>query len=562
MSKIFAVFSKKHKYLLILSLGFLLSLTLFELIIFTLLQEILNYFNDTDATNKISTLFTFLEGRNFKFLLISFCFFFTARSLVYVGLSFVRNKLVQSVNNEVSERLFSNYLEREFSFFVNSNSSKLISNIILEVEKFAYRTIDPLIYFLAEVFIILGIFTFLSFSYFEETLLMTLLILVFYFLFYRSYIGTLQNLGKRKTDTDARKIDDLQKSFYIINEIKIGKLEEFFKSNFLSNTQKSSKSMFTLSFFTDLPKSIIELISLLFIFVLLYYSFYFLDYDKKEILSMSGIFVIALFRLLPSVNRIYHSINSIKYHYSSIEVIYSELFENKIKEKEKYKNIDYGNGDLDLKNVSFSYNNQKEILRDVNINLSNGKLIGIYGESGSGKSTLLNLICGLLDPTIGEISYNKKNILSDKDSYYDLIGYLSQNIFLIDDTLKNNIVLGNKKFDEFTFNEVIKASDLINTINGMEKKENTFLGERGSFISGGQKQRIGLARALYKKSQILVLDEPTSALDKNSENEILKTIMNLRGKVTIILVSHNNSIIEKCDEIYEIKDKKIIKKNV
>ena len=290
----------------------------------------------------------------------------------------------------------------------------------------------------------------------------------------------------------------MQKSFYIINEIKIGKLEEFFKSNFLSNTQKSSKSMFTLSFFTDLPKSIIELISLLFIFVLLYYSFYFLDYDKKEILSMSGIFVIALFRLLPSVNRIYHSINSIKYHYSSIEVIYSELFENKIKEKEKYKNIDYGNGDLDLKNVSFSYNNQKEILRDVNINLSNGKLIGIYGESGSGKSTLLNLICGLLDPTIGEISYNKKNILSDKDSYYDLIGYLSQNIFLIDDTLKNNIVLGNKKFDEFTFNEVIKASDLINTINGMEKKENTFLGERGSFISGGQKQRIGLQEHYIK----------------------------------------------------------------
>ena len=143
-----------------------------------------------------------------------------------------------------------------------------------------------------------------------------------------------------------------------------------------------------------------------------------------------------------------------------------------------------------------------------------------------------------------------------------MIGYLSQTIFLIDDTLKNNIVLGNKKFDEFTFNEVIKASDLINTINGMEKKENTFLGERGSFISGGQKQRIGLARALYKKSQILVLDEPTSALDKNSENEILKTIMNLRGKVTIILVSHNNSIIEKCDEIYEITDKKIIKKNV
>tara|TARA_A100001015_G_scaffold51887_1_gene56989 strand:+ start:6215 stop:7900 length:1686 start_codon:yes stop_codon:yes gene_type:complete len=560
MSKIFAVFSKKHKYLLFLSLGFLLSLTFFELLIFSLLQEILNYFNETETTNKISSLFTFLDGKGFKFLLITFFLFFTLRSFVYVGLSFVRNKLVQSVNNDVSINVFSNYLKKDFSFFVNTNSSKLISNIIIEVEKFAYHTISPLIYFLAEIFVILGIFTFLSFSYFKETLLMTFLIFIFYFLFYRTYVSKFQNLGKKKTESDSRKVDDLQKSFYIINEIKIGKLEEFFKNNFFINTKKSSKSMFTLSFFTDLPKSIIELVSLLFIFVLLYYSFFFLGYDKKEILSMSGIFVIALFRLLPSANRIYHSINSIKYHYSSIDIIYDEIFQNRIEEKKQYTKIDYGVGDIDLTNVSFSYNNQKEILSDVNIKLSKGKLIGIYGISGSGKSTLLNLICGLLDPTIGHISYNKKNILDDKDSYYDFIGYLSQNIFLIDDTIKNNIVLGNKKVDEARFAEVIESSDLKNTINGMKEKENTTLGEYGSFISGGQKQRIGLARALYKKSKILILDEPTSALDKFSENEILKTIMNLRGKVTILLVSHNKSVIEKCDEIYEIKDKKILKK--
>ena len=316
MSKIFAVFSKKHKYLLFLSLGFLLSLTFLELAIFTLLQEILNYFNETKTTNKISRLFNFLDGRDFKFILIIFFLFFTLRSFVYVGLSFVRSKLVQSVNNDVSKKVFSNYLKKDFSFFVNTNSSQLISNIILEVEKFAYRAIEPLIYFLAELFIILGIFTFLSLSYFKETLLMTLLIFFFYFIFYKTYISRFQNLGKKKTESDSRKIDDLQKSFYIINEIKIGKLEEFFKSNFFSNTEKSSKSMFALNFFSDLPKSIIELVSLIFIFVLLYYSFFYLNYEKKEILSMSGIFVIALFRLLPSANRIYHSLNSIIYHYS------------------------------------------------------------------------------------------------------------------------------------------------------------------------------------------------------------------------------------------------------
>ena len=178
MSKIFAVFSKKHKYLLLLSLGFLLALTFLELLIFTLLQEILNYFNETNTSNKIASLFTFLEGRGFKFLLTIFFLFFTLRSLVYIGLSFVRSKLVQSVNNDVSKNVFSNYLKKDFIFFVNTNSSKLISNIIIEIEKFAYHTIGPLIYFLAEIFIILGIFSFLSFSYFKETLLMTLLIFI------------------------------------------------------------------------------------------------------------------------------------------------------------------------------------------------------------------------------------------------------------------------------------------------------------------------------------------------------------------------------------------------
>ncbi len=561
MFKIFTLFSRKHKYLLFFSLGFLLSLTFFELLIFSLLQEILNYFNDTNVNNKISNIFTFLDGSSFKFLLITFFIIFTLRSFVYVCLSYVRNKLVQSVNNDISKKVFSNYLKRDFNFFINTNSSKLISNIIIEVEKFAYRTIDPLIYFLAEVFIILGIFLFLSFSYFQETLLMTLLIFIFYFIFYKTYIIRIQSLGKKKTDSDSRKIDDLQKSFYIINEIKIGKLENFFKKNFYSNTEKSSQSMFILTFFTDLPKAIIELISLLFIFLLLYYSFFFLNYEKKEILSMSGIFVIALFRLLPSANRIYHSLNSIKYHYSSIDIIHSEISNNKINKKTETKKIIYEKGSIKLNNVSFGYRQEKNILSRVNLELNSGKLIGIYGESGSGKSTFLNLICGLLDPTIGEITYNSKNIKYDKESYYDLVGYVSQNIFLIEDTLKKNIVLGDQTFDPDKFSKVIKLSNLTQTIEEMTNKENTNLGEYGSLVSGGQKQRIGIARALYKNSEILVLDEPTSALDTNSEQEILRTIMNLKGKVTIVLVSHNRDIINKCDEIYEIKNMEILRKN-
>ena len=202
---------------------------------------------------------------------------------------------------------------------------------------------------------------------------------------------------------------------------------------------------------------------------------------------------------------------------------------------------------------------KKKILDDVSLQIQEGKLIGIYGESGSGKSTFLNLVCGLLNPTKGQVEYNGNNILDDKVSYFDLIGYVSQNIFLIDDSLKNNIVLGNQEFNLDKFNNAIKLANLNDTLKSMTLKENTILGERGSQISGGQKQRIGIARALYKNSQILVLDEPTSALDYHSEAEILKTINQLKGKVTILLVTHNRNIINQCDEIYQIANKKILK---
>jgi ATP-binding cassette, subfamily B, bacterial PglK len=561
MFKIYKIFTKKHKILLLIALCLLLLLTFFEILIFSSLQEILNYLNETDGNNTISNLLSFIGNINFKTLLVIFFIVYILRSLLFVALSFIRNKLVKKINDDIANKVFTNYLKKDFSFFIKTSSSKLISNIIIEVERFAYRTVDPLIYFIAEFFIIIAVFIYLSFSYFQGTMLMTLIIFSFYLTFYKFYKNIFVNIGKVKSDADAKKIEDLQKSFYIINEIKIGKLEEFFKKKFSFNTQNSSRSSFILNFYTDVPKALIELVSLIFIFSLLYYSYFFLNFDKKDIISMSGIFVIALFRLLPSANRMYHSYNAIKYNYSSIDIIYSELRKKNISQNNNRKKIDYRNGGIDIKNLSYFYESKEnKILDDISLNIPEGKLVGIYGESGSGKSTFLNLICGLLDPCEGSITYNNKNILDDKESYFDLIGYVSQNIFLIDDTLKNNIVLGDQEFNLDNFNNSIKLANLTETLDLMSEKENTTLGERGSQISGGQKQRVGIARALYKNSKILVLDEPTSALDDHSEKEILKSINQLKGKVTILIVSHNRGIIDQCDEIYEIKNKKITKK--
>ena len=329
MFKIFKIISTKHRSLLYFSLLLIFFLTIFEILIFAYLQELINYFNQGISRSYFSRILPFAKSEKLTPLLICFLSFFLLRTFVYTLFSFFRSRLVQEVNDDLSQKLFSNYLNNDYIFFLNTNSSKLISNTVMEVEKFAYRTIDPLIYLFAEIFIIAGVFIYLITSYFEATMAMTILISLFYLIFYRTYRNHFKKMGEDKTESDAKKLDDLQKSFYIINEIKIGKLENFFIENFVKNTKKSSASLFKLNFFSDLPKSIIELISLIFIFILLFYAYLELNFNKKEMLAMCGIFVVALFRLLPSANRIYHSLNSIKYHYSSINIIYFELFHKK-----------------------------------------------------------------------------------------------------------------------------------------------------------------------------------------------------------------------------------------
>ena len=264
MYKILKILSVKNKNLVIISLGLLILMTLSEILVFTLLQQILNFFSNTQTISKFSTFLSFINSDDIKLLIIVFFLVFIIRSLMAVIFSMTINKLVKNVNDEISEKIYGNYLNKNFSFFLNTNSSKLVSNVIVEVEKFSYRVIDPLIFFFAEIFITVGIFLYLATNFLEGTILMTFLIFFSYLLFYKAYVSYFQNLGSIKTNADAKKIDDLQKSFYIINEIKIGKLEKYFGDIFNINTQSSSRSQFSLNFFQDLPKSLIEIIALLF----------------------------------------------------------------------------------------------------------------------------------------------------------------------------------------------------------------------------------------------------------------------------------------------------------
>ena len=211
---------------------------------------------------------------------------------------------------------------------------------------------------------------------------------------------------------------------------------------------------------------------------------------------------------------------------------------------------------LNISNLSFSYN-KKKIFENIDLEILNNQAIGLVGESGSGKSTLVDIISGLLLPDEGKAYFENKS--KEKFPLTDLtsdISYVPQNILILDDTLKNNIILNNG-YDEELFSKVIKDAKLDSFLKNLNNKENSMIGERGNNISGGQKQRIGLARALYSNPKFLILDESTNALDDETEKQIFETFRSIKGKVTMLIVTHNKENLYFCDKILNIKNKKI-----
>lgn len=317
-----------------------------------------------------------------------------------------------------------------------------------------------------------------------------------------------------------------------------------------------------LQFLSDLPKPIIEFFIMIVMSFLIFFVYYFFNFNKQDIFAMLGIFAIAMFRLLPSFNRIFNSLNQLKFHSSTTDIILDFFNKNPkpalIKSKEEYSGLKES---IVIDNVSFKYDLSNDfVFENIDLKINKNEVIGIFGDSGSGKSTLLNIITFLLKPTSGKILVDKKPLESIYKLFQRRIGYVSQKTYLIDGTVIENVIFGQneKSYDYDLFNSVMVNSNLQKFIDNMPEKEKTYIGERGARLSGGQQQRIGIARALYKKPDILILDEATNALDENSEREIFNTINNFKNKITIIIVSHNKSVLENTDKVYKIEHNKLI----
>ena len=288
-----------------------------------------------------------------------------------------------------------------------------------------------------------------------------------------------------------------------------------------------------------------------------------LNKDFAYIVSLLGLFAAAAFRLMPSLTRIMNSIQKIIYNRPAINSIYKEFedFKKSVSQNKDLENISFSH-QLNFQNLSFKYpDSNKLILNGLNFTIKSGATIGIIGESGTGKTTLINILLGLLQPTKGEILVDGKKIKNNLKGWQKMIGYVPQDVYIMDDTIKKNIAfaLPEEQINKEQVISSIKKSKLEDFVSNLEDGMNTNIGEFGDKISGGQRQRIAIARALYRDPKVLIFDEFTNSLDLETEKNILKEVFNLKGKKTVIMIAHRLTTLENCDLIYKIEEGKILK---
>ena len=346
--------------------------------------------------------------------------------------------------------------------------------------------------------------------------------------------------------------------FNIIRDIKIYFLQSHFISKFwniLNNFALSYRKYMT---FQTLPRLLIELFLIYLLgAILILLTLESNDFDQTFI--KLGLFAAASFRLMPSINKIISAQQILRYHVPSVNEIYRELNNNYLKNILDSKNTLSFKKTLELKKINFYYSPKKIILQNLNLKIKFGEKIGIIGHTGSGKSTLIDILAGLLFPNSGQIIIDGIKINLRKHLWRRNIGYVSQNICLIDDTIINNIAFGNFNDDikNDRINKILSDVELSSLVKSLKYKENTIIGERGINLSGGQKQRLGLARALYNKPRFLILDEAFSALDAKTELKIFNKINKNYKDITIINIAHKGVSLKFCDKVYRLENKKL-----
>lgn len=568
ISKVNYLLTKKQKIsIFLIFIGNILTSTM-EFISLGTIPVFMSYILNPELIDEkfrpfINIVLSFSSENNLtkNFLIIIFSVF-VLKNIFLGSLLYLEAKFAYSFRRSLTGKLFEKYISLPYLFHVNTNPAKLIRNLSSEVGD-ACAVVNNFMKIFRDSLLLLVVVT-LVIIVDPITITPVLFILGFIVLIiYKYFRSSIKKRGKISQEVEGSLIQKIIESIGGIKEIKIMNLKKSVLSNFTKELNIFEYQAFFLRLLNSFPKIIMELFGLILI-IIIFYLFISLDKEIYEIFPILSLVTVGMVRAIPSFNSLLINANLINFQKPAVDIIYNELMtednnrkinENKISLKNLAVNF---NQKIEIKNIEYNYKDRNvSVINNISLQIKRGAKVGIIGPSGSGKTTLLNIILGLLEPTSGSIEIDNKNIFfNNLESWQKQVGYVSQNIFLIDDTIKNNIALGQKNVDEDKIEKSLKKSNLYNFVQNLPKKTETLIGNNGIKLSGGQHQRIGIARALYNTPQVLILDEATSSLDYKTEDEIFKDL-ELEKNNTLIVVGHRLRTVAKCDIIYLLEEGKI-----
>ena len=558
----FNVLDKKDRYKYILFF-FIVFLSLFiELIGVGVIFGTIVSFLDESIFEKLKNIPLFpseiIKAKNPYIYFLFFLLLIYIIKAIYLNIvTYLQYKFVSKFIRNISNKIFSNYLYQPYIFFLTRNSSDLEANLSLEVNKLAINVFNPLVVFFTESFFAIGILIVLF--WIQPSIVISVIFLAgfFYYILFKFSKSKIYKVNFEKQLLEREKIGLVKNGINAIKEIKIFNTEELFLNEYNNLSNKVSKQIGLSDFYNQIPRIWIEFLAVLTL-ILTVFSLKIQNYFNTEIIQILGITGVAVFKLLPSFNKIIVSLQLIVAGDIVINKINNDLnlsqfnldYKQSILNKENL--ILEGDYLIEFRNLCFNYKNTKTNIDNINFLIKKNDFIGIVGASGSGKSTLCDLILGFLNPDSGEMLVNQKKVYGGLKNFKN-IGYVAQSNYLLDVDIASNITFNNKLIlDLQKINYVLDLVELNDFVKSLKNGIYTKISDRGGLnLSGGQRQRLSLARAIYTDPEILILDEGTSALDYPLEKRILNNILNLFKNKTIIFITHRVENLNLCNKVYQ-----------
>ncbi len=516
----------------------------------------------------VSNYFPFLLRINNEKLIylllfsIFICFFMKA--IFFILFLYFKNKFIFSYSDNLTIKLFSSYITKPYSLYLDDSSHNQLSICINEIRVFQTGILISGIEFLSELIIIFSLVTLLFVANPLAALSIVIIGVVLFSLFQLFTKKKIFEWGVIRQRNESKMVEKVQQSYNGLKEILVYLKENFFLKTFEKLVKETSNINIKKQTLIDVPKTIIEIIAII-IFIVVIIIIYSFNSNPSYFIPILGLYVGVSFKLMPALNRIIVATQNMRNASVSLDKISDEIYKyneninliNELK-KDQVKPIKFEDK-ISFKNINFKYPSKNDdLFNNLNLDINYGQTLGIKGKSGTGKSTLINMLCGFIVPNSGEVTVDNLNIYKNVRGWRSNLGYIPQSTYLFNGSIKENISFSkNDEIDEKLFWEVVDMSQLNEVIQTSPKKAETLVGERGILLSGGQAQRIALARCLYRNSKVLILDEATSSLDTFNEKKIMDSIKLLKGKKTIIIVSHRESTLSFCDNIFDLENNRL-----